>query len=48
MIQAIDAETDRADQLHAQERAERQQEKEQFEKEVTAWKVQYFDQKYER
>ena len=48
LLQAIEEETERADQQHTQQRAEAQREREAFEQEVTKWKVQFFDQQYER
>lgn len=47
-LQAIEAETDRADETARQERSQHQQAVEALEQDVTAWKVQFFDQKYER
>ncbi|KAF5836779.1 hypothetical protein DUNSADRAFT_5406 [Dunaliella salina] len=46
--EAIEDETERADQVHAQQEAELRQMREGYEKEVMSWKVQCFDQQYER
>lgn len=47
-MQAIEEETERADQQHAQELTEMQREREEFQKELTNWQVKFFDQQYER
>jgi len=46
--QAIEDETERADQVHAQQEAELRQLREGYEKEIMGWKVKCFDQQYER
>lgn len=48
LLQAIEAEADHADEQHSREVAELQQQREALEKQITEWKVQFFDQKYER
>lgn len=47
-LQAIEEETERADRVHAQEQADLRRALEEYEKEVLSWKVQCFDQQYER
>ena len=47
-LQAIEEETERVDQAHTQEQADIRLKHEEYEKEVMRWKVQCFDQQYER
>jgi hypothetical protein len=46
--QAVDRETETADHLHAQERLHFQSQVEEYERQITEWKVKCFDEQYER
>ena len=46
--QAVERETEHADQIHAQERLQQQGQAEAYEQQITEWKVKCFDEQYER
>ena len=46
--QAVERETENADQIHAQERLQHQAKMEELEHQITEWKVKCFDEQYER